>query len=108
MTKGLNISTIATVAQHLDNGKIRIEHSTAVLEDGAPDRMVTLSAVVETSAIKSSKTAKGTATYSPPAAHKAGEKPVHTESETNQFTLQLNELKGVKLRNWTLASEIGN
>lgn len=111
MNQGLSIAVIATVTQQLENGRIRLEHSTTPYrENGAPDRLVTLSAVVKSSDVKKSETTKNTATYSSPAAQKAGEKPSVIEDKIviSQFILELTDLKNVKLRSWTLASEIGN
>lgn len=104
---GLQIDTIATIEQELDGGQIRIEHSMPVRENGAKTRLVTLSAVIDSSTLKTSTTNKGTDVYSSPGASKSGEKPTVTETDKKLSTLELKTLKGVKLRNWKLESEIG-
>ena len=76
----------------------RIEHSTTVMEGWAPIRLVTLSAVVDSSAVKTSIIPKGTAICVSPGAHKARDKPVLIEVAAKQFTLELVDLKVVKLR----------
>ncbi len=105
---GLNISTTAIVAQHLGDGRIRIEHTMPVMRDGAPIRLVTLTATVDATAVKTSDIPAGTATYTSPGEHRTGEKPTFTKDATKQFTLKLADLTGVKLRSWTLANEIGD
>jgi hypothetical protein len=105
---GLKISTMAAVAQHLENGQLRIEHSMPVWENKVQVRLVTLSAIVETSAVKNSNVPKETATYSSPEAPQAGGTSVTTKSESNVQTFELADLKRVKLRKWKLETEIGN
>ncbi|MEZ6074091.1 MAG: hypothetical protein R3C59_16875 [Planctomycetaceae bacterium] len=104
---GLHISTTAIVAQRLDDGRIRIEHTMPVMQDGAPIRLVTLTATVDATAVKTIAVPGGIATYTSPGAHKSGEKPTLTKDATKQVAVELADLKGVKLRSWTLANEVG-
>ena len=104
---GLDVQTTATVAQTLANGRIRIEHWAPIKRDGKQDRLLTLTAIVDRTNITTDVTPKGTHVYASPAAHKDGAKPSLTAEDANVLRLQLSDLKGVKLRTWTLASEIG-
>jgi len=96
---GLRIEISATIVRELDNGRIRIEHSSLIKRDGKQARLITLTAEI---------TPKGTPIYASPAAHKKGTKPKLTTRDSNMLRLQLSDLKGLKLRTWTLAEEIGN
>jgi len=104
---GLEISTSATIAQTLDNGRIRIEHWSQIKRDGKQDRLLTLTAIVDRTKITTDVTRKGTPVYASPAAHKNGAKPSLTTEDANVLRLQLSDLTGLKLRTWTLESEIG-
>lgn len=104
---GLHITTTGSIAQRLENGRLRIEHSTPVWENGVQTRLVTLTAVVDASAVKSTVIPKGTRTFTSPGASNAGEKGVETKTESEQSTLELTNLKRVKLRTWKLENEIG-
>ncbi len=105
---GLEISTSAIVAQQLDDGRIRVEHTSHIVRDGNSVRLVTLSAIVDSTAVKTHVIPKGTAISSSPTTHKNGEEPGLTGKETRAFRLRLSEFKGLKLRSWTLADEIGD
>jgi len=104
---GLDVQTTATVAQTLENGRIRIEHWAPIKRDGKQDRLLTLTATVDPANITTDVTRKGTPVYASPAAHKNGAKPSLTTEDADVLRLQLSGLKGVKLRTWTLADEIG-
>lgn len=106
--KGLSISTTGIVAQHLEGEKIRIEHSCHIMNDGSSTQLVTLTATVDKTTIKTTKIPAATKVYSSPGAAQSGEQPNVTENETKQLTLALSDLTGVKLRTWKLATEIGN
>jgi len=104
---GLRITTTGSIAQRLENGRLRIEHSIPVWDSGIQSRLVTLTAVVDASAVKSTVIPKGKQTFSSPGASNAGEKGVETKTESEQSTLELTDLKRVKLRTWKLENEIG-
>ena len=106
--KGLSISTTAIVAQHLEGKKVRIEHACPIIKHGAKTQLVTLTATVEKTAIKSTKIPAATKIYRAPDAAQSDEQPKVTEKESNQLSLALSSLAGVKLRSWKLDSEIGN
>jgi hypothetical protein len=99
---GLQIETIATIEQQLDDGRVRIEHSSHVNREGKTSRLVTLTGTVDPTAITTDITPKGTSVYASPRA-----KPVLTTEETKMLRLKLSDLKGLKLRTWTLFEEIG-
>lgn len=105
---GLAIETIATIAQKLDDGRIRIEHSSRIKGNGNQARLVTLTATIDSAKVTTDVTPKGTPIYASPAAHKSGTKPAMTSEDTKILRLQLSELKGLKLCMWTLAEEIGD
>ncbi len=105
---GLQISTTAIVAQELDDGRFRIEHSSHITRDGNPARLVTLTAIVDSTKIATHVTPANTPVYRSPADHKKGVKPTLTRKESKTLRLKLSDLKGLKLRSWTLAEEIGD
>ena len=105
---GLTISTIAVIAHQLKDDQVRIEHSAPVTFEGSPDRLVTLTATVDKKALRSFVRTAYSATMSLPAGEQSGKrpavgKPIHYCTRV----LALADLKGVKLRSWTLASEVG-
>ena len=103
----VKVEISATIAQKLDNGRIRIEDSSFIKRDGKQDRLITLTATVDRTKVTTDVTPKGTPIYASPAAHKNGTKPTLTTEDTNVLRLHLSDLKGLKLRTWTLAEEIG-
>lgn len=107
---GLIISTTAVMAQRLENDKLRIEHSAQVTTEGRPDRLVTLTATVAKTSIRSlvRTVLEGDFTYfNSRAARDAGESPAVSARHLSVPFLSLADLKGIKLRCWTLESEIG-
>lgn len=99
---GFEISTTATIAQKLKDGRIRVEHTSHVVRDGEPTRLVTLTATVDSTKLTRDVTPKGTEVYASPDA-----KPTLTTTETQTLRLTLSDLKSLKLRTWTLAEELG-
>ena len=104
---GLNISTTAVIAQRLENDQVRVEHSAPVKSEGKPDRLVTLTATVDAEKIRFFVRTVYTTSYSSPDAKESGEKPTLSLSHQSTPVLSLADLEGVKLRSWTLESEIG-
>ena len=105
---GLEISMTATIAQKLDGGRIRIEHTSHIVRDREPIRLVTFTTTVDSTKLTTGITPKGTAVYASPAGHKNGTKPTLTAAETKTLRVTLSDLKGLKLRTWTLAEELGD
>jgi hypothetical protein len=105
---GLEIETTATIAQQFGDGRVRIEHSSPVSRDGKLTRLVTLTGIVDSTKVETTVIPKGTPVYASPGDHKAGTKPNLTPDATTTRRLQLSDLKGLKLRTWTLAEEIGD
>jgi hypothetical protein len=105
---GLMIETTATIVQKLDDGQVRIEHVSHINRNGNPMCLVTLTATVNSSKITSDVVVKGTVVYASPLAHQKGAKGTPTQEDTKTLRLQLSELKGLKLRTWSLAEEIGD
>ena len=104
---GLQIETTATVAQQLHGDRIRVEHTSPIVRDGQPTRLVTLTATVKSTRLRTIVTPKGTAVVASPAEHKKGAKPIQTTTETKTRRLPLSDLEEVKLRTWTFAEELG-
>lgn len=102
----LRISTTAVIAQRLENDQVRVEHSAPVKSEGRPDRLVTLTTTVDAKKIRSFVRTVYTTSYSSPAAKEAGEKPTLSPSHHSTPGLSLADLKGIRLRSWTLESEI--
>ena len=100
---GLEIETSATIAQHLNDGRIRIEHTSHVNRDGGTTRLVTLTATVDPAKITTGLTPKGTPVRVSPNAE-----PKPTTKVAKTLRLKLTDLKGLKLRTWTLSEEIGD
>lgn len=105
---GLAIGTTARVEQQLENGQLRVEHSGAARADGQTTRLVTLTAIVDSSKITTHVSPKGTPLYASPADRKKGIEPRLSQHETKSHRLELSDLKGVKLRIWVLSEEIGD
>ncbi len=99
---GLEISTTARIAEVLNDGRYRVEHTSHIVRDGEPDRLVTLSATVDSTKLKTDVTPKGTEVYASPSARST-----RTNKETQTLRLTLSELQSLKLRTWILAEEIG-
>lgn len=99
---GLEIETMATIAQQFDDGRIRIEHSSQIKTKGKAIRLVTLTATVDSSKVATDVTPKGT-----PISASPGAKPSLTTADTKTLRLKLSDLKGLKLRTWMLSEEIG-
>ncbi len=99
---GLEISTTATIVQKFKDGRIQIEHTSHIVRDGEPVRLVTLTATVDSTKLTTDITPKGTEVYASP-----GAKPTLTTTETQRLRVTLSDLKALKLRTWTLAEELG-
>ncbi|MBC8872776.1 MAG: hypothetical protein H8E44_25365 [Planctomycetes bacterium] len=104
---GVQISTTATVAQKIGDGRVRIEHFSHIKRNGNVTRLVSLTATVDVTKIVTDVTPENTPVYRSPADHGNGVKPTLTRRDQKTCRLELSELKGLKLRTWTLAEEIG-
>lgn len=100
---GLEISTTATIAQKLKDGRIRVEHTSHIVRTGEPLRLVTLTGIVDSTELTTDITPKGTEVFASP-----GAKPTLKTTETHTLRLTLSDLKGLKLRTWTLAEELAD
>ncbi len=99
---GLEVSATARIAAVLKDGRYRVEHTSHIVRDGEPDRLVTLSATVDSTKLTTDVTPKGTEVYASP-----GARSTRTTEKTQTLRLTLSELQSLKLRTWTLAEEIG-
>jgi hypothetical protein len=97
--RGVEVQVIAHIAQRLEDGRIRIECS---MSGDKATRLVTLTATIDSSKVTTVIIPKGTEVYASPEA-----KPKLTTEESKDLRLELSDLKGVKLRTWTLSKEIG-
>ena len=90
----LRISVIATIAQQLNGDRIRIEHTSHIVRNGKPDRLVTLTATVESTQLVTDPTPKGTAVFASPAKGNDGRKGTVTTKETRTLRLELSTSRG--------------
>lgn len=104
---GIHVSTSAVVAQHFEDGRVRLEHFMPVMTDDQQTGLVTLTATVDARLMQVREAPAGVATFASPASHQRGEKPQFTTKTSHERIVELSELKGVKLRSWTLRSEAG-
>jgi hypothetical protein len=104
---GLSIVTSATVCQQLKNGQYRIEHSTSFIDRAKKPGLVTLTSTVDAKQLKQHVKRRGPV-YASPADSQNGPKLGQIESESRILRLELSELKGLKLRTWSLTEEIGD
>ncbi|HEY2828243.1 MAG TPA: hypothetical protein VGJ04_11650 [Pirellulales bacterium] len=105
----IQVSTTATVAERFDGGQFQIEISSPVTRQGSPPRLVTLTAIVDAKDFVTVHTPKNTPVYASPAEYvpKNGAVPRVGQADSDSLHVQLSNLKGVKLRVWTLNEEIG-
>ena len=73
-----------------------------MLKNEKPIRLITLAGKVDAHKITTDITPKGSKVYSSPEAE-----PTFTTEDYLNRRLELTELKGFKLRTWTLAEELG-
>jgi hypothetical protein len=105
----LEISTIVTIADKLNDGWIRVEHSLRIVRDGEPARLVTFAAMVESTRLTSGATPKGTAVFgSPREQGNEGTKPATSAQETKLLRLKLSDLREFKPGTRALAEEPGD
>lgn len=102
-----NVETPGTIEKVLEDGRIRIEHSTPVYTESNLTGMVTLTVTVESAKLATRTVPNGTQIYASPAAYTKAALPVLSRQDATMRTLHLSELKGLKLRSWTLSEEIG-
>ena len=98
---GLKIHMAAAVRDVSPDGTLYIEYL-QMMRDEKPVRLITLAGKVDPRKITTDITPKGTKIHSSPEA----EGKVTTEDYLNR-RLELTDLKGFKLRTWTLAEELG-
>jgi hypothetical protein len=107
LPEGLQVQFLGVVEQTFSDGRFRIEHSSQITREGKLHRLVTLTAVVDANQCATRVTPAGTATFSSPEDANREAQPALTTEASEMLTLQLSDLKGVKLRTWTLAEELG-
>lgn len=100
---GLEIETSALIAQHLSDGRVRIEHTSRLIRDKGTTRLVTLEATVDRTMITMHVTPKGTPAHASP----GGVQTKPTTEDVRTLRLKLSDLKDVKLRAWMLSEELG-
>lgn len=99
----LQIQVSAVIAQELDDGRLRIEHTSRMLREGEDIRRVTLTAIVGRQEIAEIITPGGTALYDSPGA----ELKSRTDKETRGSRIELSDPDDVKLQTWKLVEETG-
>lgn len=108
---GFSITTTAVIAERLENDQVRIDHVAQVTREGRPDRLITLTATVDKTATRSlvRTVFEGDFTFSDsPASKESGESSTVSARHLSIPFLSLADLNGVKLRSWTLETEIGD
>jgi hypothetical protein len=105
------ISTTAFIAERLGNDQVRIEHSAQFKREGKPDRLVTLTGTVDTSTIRSlvrTVLEPNAISFSnnSTAPKETGVSPAVKATHLSVRFLSLTDLTGIRLRSWTLESEI--
>jgi len=98
---GLRVELSATVDHVLPDGALWIEYS-HMMRDQKPVRLVTLTGKIDPQKITTDVTPKGTKVLGSP-----GAEPTVTTEDFKNRRLELTDLKGFKLRIWTLVDEIG-
>ena len=102
---GLQIDTIATIERELDEKQFRFEHTTYVVANGKPNRLVTLTGIVDSKRFSRVLPPKDAQVYANP-----GEAPKPTPGgpASKLLSVDLHDLKGLKICTWTLTEEIGD
>jgi hypothetical protein len=85
-----------------------IDHSTPIDLDKKPQRLLTLTVIVDVTRFVTNVVPKNTPVYDSPADHRNGVTPILLQNEQRTNVLELSDLKGLKLRTWELTDEIGN
>lgn len=102
-TLGSIVIVRAAITQQLDDGRIRIEHTSPLPLGLKKKRLVTLTATITPAEIGTKVTPKGTLVR----AIGSLEELRPTTESTETLELRLSDLSKVKLRSWTLAEETG-
>jgi hypothetical protein len=105
---GLQISTSASVAQKLEDGRYRIEHSSRIQIANRPPRLITFTATVESAQINSDVVPKNTPVYASPADPAAGIKPSLTASDQTTYRIELSDPNTAKLETWELKADVAD
>lgn len=103
------ISTSGTIVQKFDADKYRLVVSQSIVNSDKTECLVTITAIIDSHNIDSQVTPKGTPIFVAPVAT-ADKKAVPatlTSHETKWTLVKLTELKGVKVRMWTISEEVG-
>ena len=115
---GFRVETIAVIEQVLNDGQLLIEHSVEVGPrelvkssgsepksnrlTGSPTKLLTLSGTIDTKRVKAESLPVATLQSNDP-----NSKPESSIAESGSLRLELADLKGLRLRIWTLSEEIG-
>ncbi len=101
----LVIETSATVSERLSDKHYRIEHSCPINLENKPQRLITLSAIVDPAKIIGSVAPREIDYSSPPTSKKNVVLPVATRPEVQTMTIELSDLKGLNCQTWELVNE---
>ena len=105
--RGLQIETSVIVCQMLENGQYRVELSAPFVNRDKKACLVTLTSIVDAKQFTQYVIRKGPAYASPADSQKGVVKPVQIEEDRQGVRLELSDLKGLKLRTWSLTEEFG-
>lgn len=104
------IATTAVIVPPLGQNTVRIQHRAQVESEAGPDRLVTLTAVVDKTAVRSfvRTVIAGEFSFSDsPTEPESGESTTVTARHLSSPILSLADREDVRLRSWTLESEVG-
>jgi hypothetical protein len=101
----LVIETPATVSERLSDKHYRIEHSCPINIENKPQRLVTLSAIVDPTKIVGSIAPREINYSSPPTSKKNVVEPVAERPDDQTRKIELSDLREVKLQTWELVIE---
>ena len=99
------IETPATVSERLTDKHYRIEHSCPISLENRRQRLITLSAIVDPHRIVGSVDPKQIDYSSPPTSNEKAVIPVVKRLDDQTRTIELSDLKEVKLQTWELVIE---
>ncbi len=94
---GVEIAILAIV-ERIEKDKVQLRHESIQKENGKKDRLIVLTAQIETKRFEQTITPKGTVVYASPADFKSGGKA--TPAEMRGMKLTLKDRKDATLRAW--------
>ena len=100
---GFEIQAVATIVEKANDGQLGIQHTSYVHLEGKLAKLVTLTGNVNPSRFTTYGVPKGTITYENPGPNAS----TRTTADSTILQLEVSDLKGLKLRTWSISDEIG-